>query len=257
MLRKYFNYAILGCALTAVVPTLGAQDHLGQYSQAEKEMGARLYAAHCSACHGITGDSIAGVDLGSNRFRRAASDEDLAKIIVEGIAATAMPPHTFSAPELRGVIAYVRTMRDFEATAIKLGDPTRGQAVFEGKGQCTSCHRVNGRGSRRGPDLSAIGTVRTIGALRRVLVTPDEWKVPAHRAVRLVTSEGKVITGRHLNEDTHTIQLMDSTDHLVSLEKSSLREYRSDADFVMPAYDGVLTPDELADVLAYLVSLKE
>jgi len=38
------------------------------------------------------------------------------------------------------------------------GDATRGKAIFENnKGNCMSCHRVNGNGSRFGPDLSAIG----------------------------------------------------------------------------------------------------
>jgi len=37
------------------------------------------------------------------------------------------------------------------------GDPARGKMIFEGsKGNCLSCHRVNGKGSRFGPDLSAI-----------------------------------------------------------------------------------------------------
>jgi mono/diheme cytochrome c family protein len=38
------------------------------------------------------------------------------------------------------------------------GDVARGKAIFQGtKGNCTSCHRVNGAGSRFAPDLSAIG----------------------------------------------------------------------------------------------------
>jgi cytochrome c2 len=35
-----------------------------------------------------------------------------------------------------------------------LGDPTRGQNLFEGKGGCTSCHRVGDTGSVLGPNLS-------------------------------------------------------------------------------------------------------
>jgi len=37
------------------------------------------------------------------------------------------------------------------------GDAARGKMIFESsKGNCLSCHRVNGNGSRFGPDLSAI-----------------------------------------------------------------------------------------------------
>jgi len=37
------------------------------------------------------------------------------------------------------------------------GDAVRGKAIFEGKGNCQNCHRVNGTGSLFGPDLSTIG----------------------------------------------------------------------------------------------------
>src|SRR5688572_32787798 len=40
------------------------------------------------------------------------------------------------------------------------GDAARGKTVFEGKGNCQGCHRINGVGSLFGPDLSAIGAPR-------------------------------------------------------------------------------------------------
>jgi mono/diheme cytochrome c family protein len=41
--------------------------------------------------------------------------------------------------------------------ALPPGDAMRGKTIFESsKGNCLSCHRVNGNGSRFGPDLSAI-----------------------------------------------------------------------------------------------------
>src|ERR1700674_1021621 len=40
------------------------------------------------------------------------------------------------------------------------GDPARGKAIYEGKGDCASCHRINGVGGRLGPDLSDIGVPR-------------------------------------------------------------------------------------------------
>lgn len=47
------------------------------------------------------------------------------------------------------------------------GDAVRGKAIFEGnKGNCQSCHRVNGVGSLFGPDLSAISAPRGGGGNR-------------------------------------------------------------------------------------------
>ena len=50
--------------------------------------------------------------------------------------------------------------------ALPTGDATRGKAIFEGKGNCQSCHRVNGAGSLFGPDLSSISAPRGGGAGR-------------------------------------------------------------------------------------------
>ena len=50
--------------------------------------------------------------------------------------------------------------------ALPTGDATRGKAIFEGKGNCQSCHRVNGAGSLFGPDLSSISATRGGGAGR-------------------------------------------------------------------------------------------
>ena len=80
--------------------------------------------------------------------------------------------------------------------------------------------------------------------------------VPINRPIRAVTNEGVVINGRRLNEDTYTVQLIDERGRLVSLVKSDLNEYTVLTTSPMPSYEGKLTPDEVADLLAYLLSLK-
>jgi hypothetical protein len=65
-----------------------------------------------------------------------------------------------------------------------------------------------------------------------------------------------VVNGRRLNEDTHTIQLMDQDEHLRSFSKSDLREYTLLATTTMPAYGDKFNVAELADVVSYLLTLK-
>ena len=79
---------------------------------------------------------------------------------------------------------------------------------------------------------------------------------PINRPVRAVTRDGKVINGRRLNEDTYTVQLVDDQERLVSLVKHDLREYTILTVSPMPSYRYTLTDAELADVVAYLLSLK-
>ena len=88
------------------------------------------------------------------------------------------------------------------------------------------------------------------------MVDPTGGMRPINRPVRAVTREGRVINGRRLNEDTYTVQLSDEEGRLHSLVKSDLREYTISTKSTMPSYEKELTPEEISDVVSYLLSLK-
>jgi putative heme-binding domain-containing protein len=231
------------------------QDH-GQYSRADVEAGQRLYGPQCQVCHGANGDGVPGIDLKLGRFRRSSSDEDLARVITSGVPGTGMPAFVLRPEELTSLVAFIRAGFDPASASVRVGDAARGRALFEGSAECAQCHRVNGRGPRLAPDLSDIGAIRTLAALQRALLTPDEALLPIHRPVRIVTSDGRTLRGRRLNEDTYTVQIIDEQENLRSLDKAGLRELVVETKAAMPSYAERLTPDELADVIAYLVSLR-
>ena len=63
--------------------------------------------------------------------------------------------------------------------------------------------------------------------------------------------------GRLLNQDSFTVQVLDSKDEkLKSFSKSNLREYAFADKSPMPSYKDKLSTQELADVISYLGSLK-
>ena len=167
-----------------------------------------------------------------------------------------MQAFKFDPSEITGIVAYLRNMNSFDRGSVKTGDAMRGRTVVEGKGDCARCHRVGGQGSRMAPDLSDIGVARSAGSLLRSLTDPTSQMMPINRPVRIVTRDGRTINGRRLNEDTYTVQLIDDQEKLVSLTKSDLREYTILTVSPMPSYRDRLTPDEIADVVAYLLSLK-
>ena len=234
---------------------LMAQAHVGQYEQADVAYGSALYSTYCVVCHGESGDLFPGVNLRSGVFRHAASDRDLRGILLNGIPGTTMVAGSYEEAELVALIAYLRNM-DAEIGGVALGDAARGQALFEGRGDCGSCHRVAGRGPRFAPDLSDIGAVRSAAVLSRALQDPHGSELPMNRAVRVVTAVGTVINGRRLNEDTYSVQLIDEEERLQSLNKSDLREYTILESWDLPSYAGVFSEAEVADLLAYLRSLK-
>ena len=61
---------------------------------------------------------------------------------------------------------------------------------------------------------------------------------------------------RLLNLDTFTVQLLDSKEQLRSFVKSDVRDHGFVEKSMMPSYKEKLSPQELADVVSYLVSLK-
>jgi putative heme-binding domain-containing protein len=241
--------------LTLAAPA-AAQLHIGEYDPADVQRGALLFSTRCTTCHGNGGDQVPGVALLSGRFRRASSDEDLTTLIRNGIPGTGMPPGNYSAAEVTALVAYLRSTGTATAAVAK-GDPMRGRTLFEGKGACRQCHRVQGVGGFRGPNLSDIGASRSEQSLLESLVTPSAEVVPLNQEIRAVTRTGRTIVGRRMNEDTHSIQLiLEEQGRLVSLLKSDLKEMTVSKTSPMPAIGDRLTGDELSDLLAYLRSLR-
>jgi putative heme-binding domain-containing protein len=219
------------------------------------EDGARVFRQSCANCHGPDGDEIAGVDLGRGLFKAAKTDEDLIAVIRKGVPGTPMPATNMSEEQAKRVVAYLRSIAATGRSVSAVGDAARGKALFEGKGNCASCHRVSGVGSRVGPDLTRIGQLRRAIDLERSLTDPAAEVLPTGRFYRVVTTDGATVTGRLLNIDTFTVQLMDTKERLRSFTKTNLKEYG----FIptpMPSYRSSFSPQELADVVSYLVSLK-
>ena len=230
-----------------------AQDHT--YSSADIATGVRIYGAQCQLCHGANGDTVAGVNLRLGRFRRAVTDDDLAQVMAKGVP-PGMPSFSFSPAEVNGVIAFIRAGFDPGGTAVKVGNVGRGKTLFAGKGACATCHRAGPEGPRSAPDLSDIGALRTPAALQRALLEPTRAMPPINRPMTIQTTAGRTIRGRRVNEDTFSMQLVDDTGHLVTVVKKDIKSVDAGKTSPMPSVAKTLTPDEVADLVAYLLSLR-
>jgi cytochrome c oxidase cbb3-type subunit 3 len=251
-------YALVAATMLLAAPA-SAQDH--GYTPADIENGGRLYQSSCGGCHGQDGSGVSGIELARGQFRRGTSDTDLIKIIQTGIPGTTMPPHNFTDAQAATVVAYLRNMATVRSGAAPtvlrgVGDAARGKALFEGKGQCTTCHRVNGKGPRLAPDLSEVGATRPLPELHQSLLEPNATMRAGNRFFQVVTTDGRTITGRLMNQDSFSIQMLDAGERLVSLEKSNLREYGFVRTSPMPSMKDKLTLQEVDDLVGYLVTLK-
>jgi len=215
--------------------------------------GERAFRNSCANCHGPDGDVIAGIDLGRGRFRRPMTDDDLVRIIRTGIPNTPMPASPMTVEQAQTIVAYLRSVARTRAASVVTGDAARGRAAFQQA--CTACHRAGGAGARVGPDLTDVGGRRNAVELERALLDPGADVAPANRTYRVVLKDGTAVTGRLLGHDTFTVQLLDTRERLRSFDKSALRELG----FVpspMPSFRGTLNPQEIADMVSYLSSLR-
>jgi putative heme-binding domain-containing protein len=225
-------------------------------ARVDPEQGRKLWSANCAICHGPEGKGGRGPDLTSGKFRHGGTDDDLYGAIRNGIPGTEMPGFPLGGVESMQLLAYMRALGRAAMPPPPGGDAARGRALFAGSAECTRCHRVAGMGSRIGPDLSDEGARMPPSDLLAVLLRPDAREIPAQWYVRAVTRDGRNITGRRLNEDTYSVQLINAQEELVSLVKEELREYELMKRSPMPSYEGKLTREQLGDLVAYLASLK-
>jgi putative heme-binding domain-containing protein len=178
-----------------------------------------------------------------------------------------MPANDLSETETWEIIAYLRSLEPRSPKTVS-GDRNAGEKIFIGDGNCALCHMVNGKGGRVGPDLSRVGGARSAEYLTKKLRNPNgnlavglmepgkEWPV-GYDVVTVVTVGGQTITGMLRNEDTYSIQLMDSTENLHLYLKKDLRSVTHEERSLMPAYsDDMLSNKQLGDLLAYLDSLR-
>ena len=138
------------------------------------------------------------------------------------------------------------------------GDAVRGETIFfSAKAACSSCHRVSGKGERIGPDLSKIGEVRNHRDLAEALVFPSASLARGYESFNAVTKDGKVHSGLLSRETAAAIYLRTAERAEIRVERNDIEELTPAATSIMPqGLDKSLTPKELGDVIAYLVSLK-
>ena len=235
------------------------------------DAGKKQYQARCARCHGEDGTGgpreVSIVDV---RQPRAVSKDAVRDLIRTGIPNGGMPAFSISDEELDAIAAYVMTLRPPAARTTSAGEVTSGDAVageqfFTGKGNCTSCHMVRGRGGVVGPDLSQTGRDRTPAEIEQALRDPGGAPASSrprggrgtrgaasYRAVTVRLRNGQSIRGVARNESAFDLQLLgvDGTLHL--LVKDQIAEVVREKS-IMPKVDA--TPGEMRDLMAYLSRL--
>jgi putative heme-binding domain-containing protein len=251
---------VLVLLLGAAVQPLTAQ------KTADLAKGRQLFLGMCSRCHGAEGGGGEGPNLNRPVLTRAVDDRALRTIIADGIPDRGMPRiRRMTEAELDSLAGYVRSLGR-TAEVAHSGVAEKGKAVYQKLG-CSSCHVVAGEGGTLGPELTNIGARRAPAYLRQAVVDPaavlprGASDVPGRGfneflPVRVVTGDGKEISGLRVNEDSFSIQVRDGASHIYSFQKAGLQKL--DKEFgksLMPDYKTKAAGADLDDLVAYLSSL--
>jgi len=262
-------------ALCLAAPPLLAQDKNPFAGDAKvAKLGESQFRANCAFCHGLGARGGGrGPDLTRAQKRHGNGDADLFRTINEGIPGTAMPPNGatqqgvgMTEAEIWQVVTYIRSVQ-VKSSLQALGDAAHGRALFFGEAVCYTCHMVEGKGGRLGPDLTSTGSARSTDYLIDSVRNPSRRLAQGlseamkefsqeYETVNVETADGRKFTGVILNEDHFTLQMLDLREQLHLFEKDKLRSFEKSRNSLMPAYDkNMLSDKDLQDVLAFLLSV--
>jgi putative heme-binding domain-containing protein len=276
VLRPLFSLTILAATVLFIAASsLPAQDKnplAGDPGVAK--LGESQFRANCAFCHGLGARGGGrGPDLTRAQKRHGNSDADLFRTINEGVPGTAMPPNGatqqgvgMTEAEIWQVITYIRSVQ-VRSPAQLLGDAAHGKSLFYGDGVCYSCHMLEGKGGRLGPDLTTTGSARSIEYILDSVRNPSRRLAQGlseamkefsqeYETVKVETADGQKFTGVILNEDHFTLQMLDLREQLHSFEKEKLRSLEKSRKSLMPAYDQKMLSDkDLQDIVAFLLTV--
>jgi cytochrome c oxidase cbb3-type subunit 3 len=263
--------ALLACC--ACAPRAVAQEKNPYAGDAKvAKLGEFQFRANCAFCHGLGARGGGrGPDLTRAQKRHGNSDAELFRTINEGVPGTAMPPNGatqqgvgMTEEEIWQVISYIRSVQ-VKAPTQPVGDASHGKQLFYGTAACSTCHMVQGKGGRLGPDLSTTGSARSTDYIVESVRNPSRRLAQGiseamkefsqeYETITVVTGDGQKFMGVVLNEDHFTVQMMDTRENLHVFEKDKLRSLEKSRESLMPAYDPKsLSDKDLLDIMAYLL----
>ena len=246
------HFATLFVLITST-PTIVAAQRAD--SPAKEEVPSNIAAGRmyvrifCSRCHGLDAKGSQAPDLTQRVLRHGNSDEALARNIRDGIPGTGMKGFAWPDKRIGQIISFLREQQRAGQPKVVPGDPAHGRVIFD-KHKCDACHWTGQNGGRRGPDLSR--SRGTLEYFRKVIVDPAAHVAREYHLVSLLKSDGRVVHGMRLSENSYYIQLIDEHDRLYTIAKVDVDELHRPGQSLMPNYQ-----KDLDNLIAYLFSLRE
>jgi putative heme-binding domain-containing protein len=188
------------------------------------------------------------------------------RVRLKGLPADALTDRPKVEEEIRVILAKADPKNpnqignmDYEAAARRAlqakGDARRGQNHFTSQ-SCRACHTDADGQTPKGPHLVDIGKRYSPAELVESILKPSAKIAQGYEAYNFAMTDGRVFTGFVVSEGPSTLQVRESSGALRELNRRDIDERRRQETSAMP--EGIaanLTPEALADLIAYLRSL--
>jgi putative heme-binding domain-containing protein len=219
----------------AVVAALRGRDDAGSLKLLQ-ELVDRLAARKLDA----------GLKLDVYKLARESGSVDVATALKKYLALTSKGGLKMASPEI-----------PYEVLA-EGGDAVRGKAIINGHlgANCIACHRVDSdEGSEVGPSLRKVGAERSKFEITESLVEPSAKIVPGYGIETIVLKDGQTLAGSVTKESPKSIDVKLGDGKTQNVSVATIAS-RTPPISLMPPMLGILTPEEIRDVVAYLSGLK-
>ena len=134
------------------------------------------------------------------------------------------------------------------------GDPVQGQNVFENQGICMKCHQGNRGGGDAGPSLENIARLRRPEEILHSVLEPNAEVVTGYGIAAITLKDGTTIAGTPMSENDTTLFMKTPTGETEEIAKDTI-DSRTPAVSAMPPMTGILSKQDLRDLMAYLLIL--
>jgi putative heme-binding domain-containing protein len=211
----------------------GGRSYVGFIDKARKAALSHVPKSQYAHYNTISGDSLlssGGVDLATTTTYRPKG-----------------PGRTWTVEEALPLVETGLAQRDLE----------RGKAIFAAT-LCSSCHSMGGEGGFVGPDLTQLGNRFTPKDILEAIIHPDSVISDQYGATVFHLKDGSSVVGRLTNEDDNTYFVSQNPFAPQSLreipKKDVSKTKASDVSPMVPHLIDRLNPEELKDLMAYLIS---
>jgi putative heme-binding domain-containing protein len=233
-----------------------ASDLLASLTDSDTDEAEVVYAAFIGLREGIDGLAKA---LSKSKLRRPVAIAGVTLAHASGRDLTALISILNQAGGLQTLAQNLSPQERTKllADAQKSGDALRGREIYHRKTLlCASCHLIENRGGRLGPDLSTVGSYMTPEAILESLIHPSSSIKQGYETVLVTTRDKALLSGLLQRKTDDAVLLRDPSGNITAIPNRDVAKIDvSPVSLMPPALTASLRRDEMLDLLCFLTSL--